>query len=1061
MAAMEGYSNVGNSKGINFDDMDLEGGNVIDEWHEGDPEHKKEDFAETENIRYLLKNCNVPLDNGSHGLVFSADYTQRGPIYTCHVCGAKMHGVKEFNMHANSQNHCSAMERNKHPAKNFPALFEDLDTQIELGEPAPPGMENEIQIKPCKIQASLDSFRMVPLIGLEYLIELTDGRDAKAYNCLLCDKQGISSNILKHFTSVKHSLNYLSKYFPRVFRAFGSLPKSPEYRRGSSIILTRIIKRIEGKFGRLKPRPYVYHHFASGKEALLKSIQEEFHFKESPDDEFDKMIKPDEILALQFSNNQPEAKEKVEEKITPDPVVASNTKSSLFKTTKINVPKEKLRTERDESPDCEILEDKKEDNNIKKDDRKLDNLSPVSGGSIGSMRRSRSRSRSRSNSRPRGSYRGDRRRSRSPAYRNRNWNHKQSRSPNPRHRSRSRNRTRSPVRSRSPLLPSRSRQRSRSRHRSRSGDRSRTANRSRSGNRSRSPQQQFRPRYMRVHESRSRSRSRDRLNLPYRRKRSYSRSRSRSPRSFNRARNYKPPPKKSPDEEQVKSDKFKEELRVLLDKLKYHEKFPEKHPQYPVEWKEFWNKRYKELQAAGKDPSKHDFKPEWISYWKKRMLELHDQEAVALKERIYNPVKEKKPEEDVTVSDIKNTWKALTGSEILDPNLDVSKKNSSKTTKGPPGTRMGFVPFTDDSTKVISVLRLITVLESMLGVLAPKIVTLLSKALSMDKVKAGSSEDILYNEEDCVLLEIVKEKLKGLFFAGLVERHLVNTTKYTIKNIEELLSKAPRSFGKRTDPLPTPVKPSIPVIAPAPPPPAPPKQVTVPGIGTVDRMAIAEQIATALISQGRTDVSEQELESLIDAVVASTSEEQSAPPSTSQSQSQTQASGALTLLQSAYDEEDADIDRGDPHILSKTLPLIESVDIITNLSDYDLRTLVEHFNRLQPVNQTKVINYLRAVEKTAPSRFQKLQGTTPVNLNKLILQAKRHSPFSSRRDNSNPGGSNAKVVTIDDDDDDDDDYTFEDIYRAASQKIMKANNDTRPSQPPPPPYTNSAWWPSQ
>lgn len=38
---------------------------------------------------------------------------------------------------------------------------------------------------------------------------------------------------------------------------------------------------------------------------------------------------------------------------------------------------------------------------------------------------------------------------------------------------------------------------------------------------------------------------------------------------------------------------------VELDKtLKEHEKSPENHPMYPEEWKKFWNKRYKELQAG-------------------------------------------------------------------------------------------------------------------------------------------------------------------------------------------------------------------------------------------------------------------------------------------------------------------------------------------------------------------------------------------------------------------------------------------------------------------------------
>ncbi|GBP39583.1 Uncharacterized protein CG7065 [Eumeta japonica] len=60
--------------------------------------------------------------------------------------------------------------------------------------------------------------------------------------------------------------------------------------------------------------------------------------------------------------------------------------------------------------------------------------------------------------------------------------------------------------------------------------------------------------------------------------------------------------------------------------LAYHEKNPEKHPQYPEEWKKFWNRRYKELQTEGKDPSKYDFKPEWIVFWTNRMKELHEEE---------------------------------------------------------------------------------------------------------------------------------------------------------------------------------------------------------------------------------------------------------------------------------------------------------------------------------------------------------------------------------------------------------------------------------------------------
>lgn len=39
-------------------------------------------------------------------------------------------------------------------------------------------------------------------------------------------------------------------------------------------------------------------------------------------------------------------------------------------------------------------------------------------------------------------------------------------------------------------------------------------------------------------------------------------------------------------------------IKELEKELKDHEKNPEKHPLYPEEWKTFWNRRYKELQAG-------------------------------------------------------------------------------------------------------------------------------------------------------------------------------------------------------------------------------------------------------------------------------------------------------------------------------------------------------------------------------------------------------------------------------------------------------------------------------
>lgn len=45
-------------------------------------------------------------------------------------------------------------------------------------------------------------------------------------------------------------------------------------------------------------------------------------------------------------------------------------------------------------------------------------------------------------------------------------------------------------------------------------------------------------------------------------------------------------------------------MAALEKDFKEHEKNPEKHPNYSDEWKRFWSRRYKELQADGTDAMK-------------------------------------------------------------------------------------------------------------------------------------------------------------------------------------------------------------------------------------------------------------------------------------------------------------------------------------------------------------------------------------------------------------------------------------------------------------------------
>ncbi|EDW82619.1 uncharacterized protein Dwil_GK25038 [Drosophila willistoni] len=80
-------------------------------------------------------------------------------------------------------------------------------------------------------------------------------------------------------------------------------------------------------------------------------------------------------------------------------------------------------------------------------------------------------------------------------------------------------------------------------------------------------------------------------------------------------------------QERYKWEKFRcmleLQLKQLCEETETYEFNPEKHPDYPDEWKQFWNRRYKQLQEEKKcDPNRYDYKSEWIPYWKDRRIEL-------------------------------------------------------------------------------------------------------------------------------------------------------------------------------------------------------------------------------------------------------------------------------------------------------------------------------------------------------------------------------------------------------------------------------------------------------
>lgn len=602
-----------------------------------------------------------------------------------------------------------------------------------------------------------------------------------------------------------------------------------------------------------------------------------------------------------------------------------------------------------------------------------------------------------------------------------------------------------------------------------------------------------------------------------------------------------------PLRERDKWDKYREQIRraeETLDRaLKFHEKNPEKHPSYPDEWKKFWNRRYKELQAEGNDPSKHDFKPEWIEFWNKRMREIHNEQLQQRKEEIRKRLElpEDKPPEKWVPPPRRDRSPLTKRSRHRIDSDDEVEYVGTKTVKpdyydrheirdrdyvysayprGRGGMYGHYYPRTATRTRpihyatpypvkdksptppaaeetltedleVVGLLRLLTALEGQLGSLGPKIVSLLSKALAAEKAKPNSAEELLFDEEVSVLFETVKEKLKGQLFAGMVEKMAVTATKTAIQNIAKLLHRTSESKKKLEEEkkkkereLLEASKPTtsyigraaysrpVEIVAPA----IKSEPVSVPGVGTVDKVAIAQEIAAALVAQGKSNVSQEDLETLINAVVgmAEASKLSDKPVTTADF-----VKGLTTGCSNVVP----------PRAAESIKTIIESnerqVSKVENLSDADLKTMLQNFKELSTPEQHNLIGFLKKLEASDPSRVEKLRafvnlGTTTTSSAMSANSAKSPtpemetaaavnkgrrsiSPFSARKSNQNPSDEEDKwkpkldMFANDDENeqpdkkkdgddktktkidlsDDDDDYTFEDIYKAADKNVSE------------------------
>ncbi|CAF4830189.1 unnamed protein product [Pieris macdunnoughi] len=985
-------------------------------------------------------------------------------IYLCFPCAAQCSGEQVLQLHIAGKRHKMKLaQKNEWPVSIFhehPYILNEKGAVIRSVSEALKTLKDDEKptetLDPleqkyghyrslrCHIQEILDDTK-APLIGVEYLVEHPpeESHHEPQYICTLCYKQGHPRTIVNHLTCYSHRIHYLSKHFPKAHKALLPYRNQKCSRTGQMMVMNRLVQCIEMKYGRMKPVNFQKDEFQRNKDEIERWIYAGKHFSEADGCTFEEVIDADLISNLAS----------LESKEPSPPTVAAPSKPKI-KIKPIGLPTEQLS---DISDDEEFRR-----NDIKRNvqqappeqyytKKHLDTNSHVltkerrqrPGNLEFKVKRAKELSLEAETTAKRMLAYHEKNPEKHPLYPEewkKFWNrrykelqaegkdtskhdfkpewikfwtvrmkelHDQelrvavheiyrkfslaipnnipSKSEDRRRRSVEKKRSLSPQNRRSSpefkkIVRQHSPERRISLDRKRSLERRRSPDTRRSSERRRSPDRR---------RSQERRRSPDRLRR-FMERRPFKDTKYKIDRrpivavSELRAneRSVSPPPRRSP-------------LRLLRTRSRS-----------PIK---------RSLHKRSRSPSR--------STWHSRGSPLSQRgdlttASSAARNPSPTPTNVEPSMQTVLISDDElqggtSPWDSgdSLGSlpDMRSPPSRSRGDSLSSRISHARHTSQDYKSLTDSADNIVATLRMLVALEDHLGSMGPKVVDLLAEAIRMEKEKANSSEELLDRETAVVLIETAKEKLKGGLQAGLVPAAATSAVRAAVVRAAATLhaaDKRTRARQKQERNKPTSSKASI---------------VPVAGVGEVDREEIAQQMAAALIAQGKTDVSSEELAQLVDAVVgmaeakkreAKLKEHVKTIEHKRMEGSDSAAASALQMLQSAYDDNKAS---------ANDLP-----DAMDGLSDSDLETLLKNFNELSAEEQHSLIAYLKKLEAREPARVERLR--------QYVSADAEAAAVSESVPMKQPEKVDVKPVAIDSDDDD---YTVDELFHSATQKVKE------------------------
>ena len=416
--------------------------------------------------------------------------------------------------------------------------------------------------------------------------------------------------------------------------------------------------------------------------------------------------------------------------------------------------------------------------------------------------------------------------------------------------------------------------------------------------------------------------------------------------------------------------------------------------------------RYKELQAQGRDAANHDFKSEWIPYWTKRVSELFDKEVLEKTDdlmkkydlsSVVEPRRDQFPRKSTSGRHHEEQEDDRGGRKEDDRDHRRQKSpRGDRRNVSPPGRGHDDRPRTpsraslysgiseleerrdggfraEDSllsmpslprleqvqmgdVKIVPCIRLLTALEDILGSLGPAVNQVLAPALALGQGKEGASMILLEDPDTVSILDMVREKLSGQLAAHLLEGSKEGAVRVCLDNLARLL----QSATKKRSSNPAHLVESSP-------------QPSLVGGGSQGlqteaeaKLLLARSVAIALVQAGKEDISDAELEVLMDQLMRETA-------SVDNSIVGQVAKNHLAAKQRAGDEDDDEITVVEMEDVNKeereeldglTMEELRSAVVfcLVELKWWFFRSLLQNFQNLSRQEQTDMIAYMRRLE---------------------------------------------------------------------------------------------------